>query len=137
MRRTSILKRSFKKGYRCFLVRLALSKLVLTLKLSLKKKKDRVEDAIYAVKAALKQGIVPGGGIALLNASQKIEPTNVGEKAIIEAIQAPFKTIMSNAGIESQTVVAEGLGIDVVTGDVVDMVKAGIIDPSTRNKICT
>ena len=98
-------------------------------KIELKEKKDRVEDAIYAVKAALKQGIVPGGGIALLNASQKIEPTNVGEKAIIEAIQAPFKTIMSNAGIESQTVVAEGLGIDVVTGDVVDMVNAGIIDP--------
>ena len=58
-------------------------------KIELKEKKDRVEDAIYAVKAALKEGIVPGGGIALLNASQKIEPT----------------------------------------GDVVDMVNAGIIDP--------
>jgi chaperonin GroEL len=98
-------------------------------KIELKEKKDRVEDAIYAVKAALKEGIVPGGGIALLNASQKIEPTNVGERAIIEAIQAPFKTIMSNAGLEAQTVSGEGLGVDVVTGDIVDMVNAGIIDP--------
>jgi len=98
-------------------------------KIELKEKKDRVEDAIYAVKAALKEGIVPGGGIALLNASQKIEPTNVGERAIIEAIQSPFKTIMSNAGLEPQTVSGEGLGVDVVTGDVVDMVNAGIIDP--------
>ena len=98
-------------------------------KIELKEKKDRVEDAIYAVKAALKEGIVPGGGIALLNASQKIEPTNVGEKAIIEAIQSPFKTIMSNAGLEPQTVSGEGLGVDVVTGDIVDMVNAGIIDP--------
>lgn len=98
-------------------------------KIELKEKKDRVEDAIYAVKAALKEGIVPGGGIALLNASQKIEPTNVGERAIIEAIQSPFKTIMSNAGLEAQTVSGEGLGVDVVTGDIVDMVNAGIIDP--------
>lgn len=98
-------------------------------KIELKEKKDRVEDAIYAVKAALKEGIVPGGGIALLNASQKIEPTNVGEKAIIEAIQSPFKTIMSNAGLEPQTVSVEGFGVNVVTGDVVNMISAGIIDP--------
>ena len=98
-------------------------------KIELKEKKDRVEDAIYAVKAALKEGIVPGGGIALLNASQKIEPTNVGEKAIIEAIQSPFKTIMSNAGLEPQTVSVEGFGVDVVKGDVVNMISAGIIDP--------
>jgi len=98
-------------------------------KIELKEKKDRVEDAIYAVKAALKEGIVPGGGIALLNASQKIEPTNVGEKAIIEAIQSPFKTIMQNAGLEPQTVSVEGFGVNVVTGDVVNMISAGIIDP--------
>ena len=53
----------------------------------------------------------------------------MGEKAIIEAIQSPFKTIMSNAGLEPQTVSGEGLGVDVVTGDIVDMVNAGIIDP--------
>jgi chaperonin GroEL len=98
-------------------------------KIELKEKKDRVEDAIYAVKAALKEGIVPGGGIALLNASQKIEPTNAGEKAIIEAIQSPFITIMQNAGLEPQTVSVEGFGVDVVTGDVVNMISAGIIDP--------
>ena len=98
-------------------------------KIELKEKKDRVEDAIYAVKAALKEGIVPGGGIALFNASQKIEPNNAGEKALLKAIQSPYITIMSNAGLEPQTLAGEGLGVDVVSGDVVDMIQEGIIDP--------
>jgi chaperonin GroEL len=98
-------------------------------KVELKEKKDRVEDAIYATKAALKEGIVPGGGIALLNASTKIEPTNVGEEILLKSIEAPFKTIMHNAGLDPQTSVDEGMGIDVVTGKSVDMVEAGIIDP--------
>jgi len=98
-------------------------------KVELKEKKDRVEDAIYATKAALKEGIVPGGGIALFNASQKISTETVGEYALLKAIQAPFKTIMSNAGLEPQVSVAEGMGVDVVTGSSVDMVEAGIIDP--------
>tara|TARA_R110001592_G_scaffold125324_2_gene335207 strand:- start:1255 stop:2823 length:1569 start_codon:yes stop_codon:yes gene_type:complete len=98
-------------------------------KIELKEKKDRVEDAIYAVKAALKEGIVPGGGIALFNASQKIEPANAGEEALLKAIQSPFLTIMSNAGLEPQTLTGEGLGVDVVSGDIVDMIQEGIIDP--------
>jgi len=98
-------------------------------KVELKEKKDRVEDAIYATKAALKEGIVPGGGIALFNASQKIPTDSVGEDLLLKAVQAPFKTIMHNAGLDPQTSVDEGLGIDVVTGESVDMVEAGIIDP--------
>ena len=98
-------------------------------KVELKEKKDRVEDAIYATKAALKEGIVPGGGIALLNASQKISTDSVGEELLLASIQAPFKTIMYNAGLDPQTSVDEGMGIDVITGKPVDMVEAGIIDP--------
>ena len=98
-------------------------------KVELKEKKDRVEDAIYATKAALKEGIVPGGGIALLNASQKISTDSVGEELLLASIQAPFKTIMYNAGLDPQTSVDEGMGINVVTGESVDMVEAGIIDP--------
>lgn len=99
-------------------------------KVELKEKKDRVEDAIYATKAALKEGIVPGGGIALLNASQKIEPSNEGERILLEAIKAPFKTIMANAGYELEGYpTKEGSGVNVVTGDEVNMIEAGIIDP--------
>jgi chaperonin GroEL len=99
-------------------------------KVELKEKKDRVEDAIYATKAALKEGIVPGGGIALLNASKKIEPTNVGEEILLKSIEAPFKTIMYNAGFEVVDYPdKEGIGVDVTTGQEVDMVKAGVIDP--------
>ena len=99
-------------------------------KVELKEKKDRVEDAIYAVKAALKEGIVAGGGIALFNASQKIKPENEGERIILEAIKAPYYTILDNAGMgDSVTPVKQGYGIDVVTGKNVDMIKEGVIDP--------
>ena len=63
-------------------------------KVELKEKKDRVEDAIYATKAALKEGIVPGGGIALLNASQNIKAEGVGEEILLKAIRSPFETIL-------------------------------------------
>jgi len=99
-------------------------------KIELKEKKDRIEDAIYATKAALKEGIVPGGGVALLNASQKISTDSVGEKILLEAIQAPFYTVLENAGISHPDYDdVDGEGIDVVTGEKVDMIKAGIIDP--------
>lgn len=99
-------------------------------KVELKEKKDRVEDAIYAVKAALQEGIVPGGGIALLNASQKIKASGLGEEILLKAIQAPFKTILENAGIEASEFNAiAGKGIDVTSGKIINMVKAGIIDP--------
>ena len=98
-------------------------------KVELKEKRDRVEDAIYATKAALKEGIVPGGGIALLNASERLSSDSVGESILLEAIKAPYKTILSNAGIENNEEFVEGNGINVVTGEEVDMVKSGIIDP--------
>ena len=98
-------------------------------KVELKEKRDRVEDAIYATKAALKEGIVPGGGIALLNASERIPYANVGEAILLNAIKAPYQTILSNAGIEQTEELAGGNGINVVTGEEVDMVESGIIDP--------
>ena len=99
-------------------------------KVELKEKKDRIEDAIYATKAALKQGIVPGGGIALLNASQEITANAVGEEILLKAITAPFHTILANAGLEqTEQRPTKGLGVDVVTGESVDMIKSGIIDP--------
>ena len=99
-------------------------------KVEMKEKKDRVEDAIYATKAALKEGIVPGGGVALLNASQKISTDCVGEEILLRSITAPFHTILANAGLEQVAPRKEkGLGVDVVTGESVDMIKTGIIDP--------
>ena len=100
-------------------------------KVEMKEKKDRVEDAIYATKAALKEGIVPGGGVALLNASQKISTDGVGEDILLKAITAPFHTILANAGISviEDTVDHEGYGKDAITGERLDMIKAGIIDP--------
>ena len=96
----------------------------------LKEKKDRVDDAINATKAAVKEGIVPGGGIALLNAAQKLSGKTEGESIFIEAIKAPYKTILSNAGLDTDTLASKkGWGIDVVTGKPVSMIKAGIIDP--------
>ena len=99
-------------------------------KVELKEKRDRVEDAIYATKAALKEGIVSGGGVALLDASQKISPNGVGEEILLEAIKAPFKVILDNAGIKQvSTRPDKGLGINVITGESVDMIESGIVDP--------
>ena len=98
-------------------------------KVELKEKKDRIEDAIYATKAALKEGIVPGGGVALLNASQKITAEAVGEEILLKAITAPYNTILDNAGINTSVPTQEGEGINVVTGDLVKMIDAGVIDP--------
>lgn len=96
----------------------------------LKEKMDRVEDAIYATKAAYKEGIVPGGGIALLNASNKIKASNKGEEILLKAIKTPYITILANAGIHSMGEPdRKNIGIDVITGKEVDMIKAGIIDP--------
>jgi len=88
------------------------------------------EDAICATKAAIKEGIVPGGGIALLNASQQLKPTSLGEEILYSAIKTPYELILKNAGVDNyETPIVEGTGLDVVTGNTVDMVKAGIIDP--------
>ena len=98
-------------------------------KVEMKEKKDRVEDAIYATKAALQEGIVPGGGVALLNASERVLIENVGEKILLDAIKAPFVTILDNAGIEQAQELTEGYGVNVITSEEVDMISSGIIDP--------
>lgn len=98
-------------------------------KIELKEKKDRIEDAIYATKAAYKEGIVAGGGVALLNASTLIKPKNKGEEVLLEAIRAPYETILENANIPVVYPQIKNRGIDVKTGKDVNMIKAGIIDP--------
>ena len=98
-------------------------------KVEMKEKKDRVEDAIYATKAALKEGIVPGGGIALLNAAQNILPDTIGEEILLQSIRSPYITILDNAGITCGMDLKDGEGIDVVTGEFVNMIDHGIIDP--------
>jgi len=98
-------------------------------KIELKEKKDRVEDAVYATKAALKEGIVPGGGIALLNAAQEIKANGWGEEILLNAIKAPYQTILDNAGIIEAVEPTKGKGIDVTNGNTCEMIKHGIIDP--------
>ena len=95
----------------------------------LNEKQDRVEDAICATKAAIKEGIVAGGGVALLNAAANIAEDNIGEEVLNRAMSYPFKTILDNAGLESEISEKEGFGINVVTGNMVHMIKEGIIDP--------
>ena len=97
-------------------------------KVELKEKKDRVEDAIYATKAALQEGIVSGGGVALLNASQKISTSDAG-KVLLNALSSPFETIMDNAGLKLNKAMKEGYGCNVVNGEFVKMIDSGIIDP--------
>ncbi len=97
--------------------------------IELKEKQDRVEDAICATRAAIKEGIVPGGGIALLNASKVLDKKIPGESILRKAIKAPWKAILKNAGLEVDEPKKAGEGINVVTGNMVNMIKAGIIDP--------
>ena len=110
--------------------KIAIVKIGANSEVELKEKADRVEDSICATKAAIKEGILPGGGIALLNASDNIKGNNIGEKVLLRAIKAPFQTIMDNAGVKIGLVNSEeGLGVNVITGDLVDMIEAGIVDP--------
>jgi chaperonin GroEL len=110
--------------------KIAIVKVGANSEIELKEKTDRVEDAICATKAAIKEGIVPGGGIALLNAANNITAKSIGETVLLEAIKAPFKTILENAGVKSvETSMRKGQGYNVVTGKMVNMIKSGIIDP--------
>ncbi|KAF9611082.1 hypothetical protein IFM89_026966 [Coptis chinensis] len=106
-------------------------------------KKDRVTDALNATKAAVEEGIVPGGGVALLYASReldKLQTANfdqkIGVQIIQNALKTPVHTIASNAGVEGAVVVGKlleqdntDLGYDAAKGEYVDMIKAGIVDP--------
>ena len=110
--------------------KIAIVKVGANSEIELKEKTDRVEDAICATKAAIKEGIVPGGGIALLNAATNLKPNSIGETVLLEAIKAPFKVILENAGVENvETPIRKGQGYNVVTGKMVNMTKSGIIDP--------
>ena len=110
--------------------KIAIVKIGANSEVELKEKTDRVEDAICATKAAIKEGIVPGGGIALLNASENVTSKSTGETVLLEAIKAPYKTILENAGIiDYEDPKVKGRGLNVVTGKTVNMIKSGIIDP--------
>ena len=109
--------------------RVAMIKVGADSKVEMKEKKDRVEDAIYATKAALQEGIVPGGGVALLDASYDIIPASDGEAVLLEAIKSPYKIILDNANLKYTESGRPGEGINVINGETVDMVKSGIIDP--------
>jgi len=109
-----------------------------------KERKDRVDDAMHATRAAVEEGVVPGGGVALLHslkALDKVKPANddqrVGVEIIRRAIQVPAKQIAANAGMDGGVVVGKLLestdsswGFDAQTGEYKDLVKAGIIDPT-------
>ena len=110
--------------------RIAIVKVGANSDIELKEKTDRVEDAICATKAAIKEGIVPGGGIALLNASTSIVSKTKGEEVLLEAIRAPFKTILENAAISyAEFPNAKGRCLNVVTGQMLNMINTVIIDP--------
>ena len=119
----------FEKRLARLSAKVALVKVGANSEVELKEKTDRVEDAICATKAAIKEGIVPGGGIALLNASTSVNAKNEGEQVLLEAIKAPYQTILINAGLDIVYPKYKNRGLNVVTGKDVNMVRAGIIDP--------
>ena len=110
-----------------------------TTEVELKEKLDRVDDAINAVKSAIAEGVVAGGGLTLFNASLSIgegKSTSKGYSALREAIKAPMSTILSNAGLNPDEIQSELLkkdkkiGYDVKEYEYTDMFKSGIIDPA-------
>ena len=109
----------------------------------MKEKKHRVEDALQATRAALEEGIVPGGGIALLQATKAIrldgfedEDEKTGAKIVLRALEEPLRQIADNGGLEGSVVVNDvrkakkGQGLNAITGEIVDLVAAGVIDPA-------
>ena len=110
----------------------------------MKEKKHRVEDALQATRAALEEGIVPGGGVALLNAGDAVKATidsldgdeKTGGQIIVRALEEPLRQLAQNAGMEGSVVIdkvrtaKKGEGLNVETEEIEDLVKAGIIDPT-------
>ncbi len=109
-----------------------------------KEKKDRVDDALNATKAAVEEGIVPGGGVALLYATKALkdlvgdnDDQNVGIGIVRKAIQSPIRQIVDNAGVEASIVVGDLLkqksatyGYNAQSEEYVDLIEAGIVDPT-------
>ena len=101
-------------------------------------KKYRVDDAVAATKAALDEGIVPGGGVTLVNLSKKLKDDNAGASILKNALKAPFIQITENAGLNSQALLAQveaakdGQGVNVMAPEkgIIDLKKAGVIDPA-------
>ena len=112
--------------------------------IEVKERKDRVEDAMHATRAAVEEGVVAGGGVTLLYASQRLGQLNpenddqkVGIDIVRRALQAPARQIFANAGMEGSVIVGKLLdkgeadhGFDAQSGNYVDMIEAGIIDPA-------
>jgi chaperonin GroEL len=108
----------------------------------LKEKKHRIEDAVQSTKAAVEEGVVPGGGVALLNAQSVLDKVSLegdemtGAVIVRRALEEPLKQIAANAGLEGGVVVEKvrnmksGHGLNAATGEYEDMYKAGIIDPT-------
>lgn len=108
----------------------------------MKEKKARVEDALHATRAAVEEGIVPGGGVALIRAQKALDNTKLeGDEAIglgivRRAIEAPLRQLANNAGLEGALIVQEvkkrkgNEGYNVATGEYIDLVKAGVVDPA-------
>jgi chaperonin GroEL len=108
----------------------------------MKEKKHRVEDALQATRAALEEGIVPGGGVALLRASDAVnldtfdDDERTGAKIVLRALEEPVRQIAHNAGLEGSVVVNDvrkakkGHGLNAATNEIVDLVAAGVIDPA-------
>ena len=109
----------------------------------MKEKKHRVEDALQATRAALEEGIVAGGGVALLRASSAIDldlftedDIKTGGRIILRALEEPLRQIAENAGLEGSVVVNEvrksdgANGLNAATGEYVDLISAGVIDPA-------
>ena len=109
----------------------------------MKEKKHRVEDALQATRAALEEGVVPGGGVALLNAQKAInldliedEDEKTGAKIVLRALEEPLRQIAHNGGLEGSVIISDvrrgkkGQGLNAATGEIVDLVKEGIIDPA-------
>jgi chaperonin GroEL len=114
----------------------------------MKEKKDRVDDALHATRAAVEEGIVAGGGVALLRAKSvldKIKADNADEatgiQIVFRAVESPLRTIVENAGLEGSVVVAKvsegkaNFGYNAKTDEYVDMLKAGIIDPKKVTRV--
>jgi chaperonin GroEL len=109
----------------------------------MKEKKHRVEDALQATRAALEEGIVPGGGVALLRAAEGLKvdaledgDEQTGGRIILRALEEPVRQLAENAGLEGSVVVNDvrnakaGQGLNAETGEIVDLVDAGVIDPA-------
>ena len=108
----------------------------------MKEKKARVEDALHATRAAVEEGIVPGGGVALIRAQKVLDTLKlegdeqVGLEIVRRAVEAPLRQLAANAGKEGALIVQEvkkskgNEGYNVATGEYVDLVKAGIVDPT-------